>query len=271
MNKRFSGMSDADGEFSEDDAPGAEKTAIPEDNEEVNLRIAQAGRLVREEAKRLLAQEKIVRKRQPVRRPARLPTALADGLDEEEKLSLVEVTDKSDRPLVCISPESAIRQKLPCRLVSVAMQRGKSRLILHKNRDPRLGGAGCWDMHTAFVLVGEAREDAAHRVLRLAGIEGLGVNFLGIAPQEEGRLLRTSYFKAELPAGLYPTQFFLPGQAGREQREIAGQEAGARNAQVLEVDADELEGITAAAPELFSPELLWAARTGLLLEQRKPR
>lgn len=261
----------------EDDYSGSGKkdspeagTDPPDSGDEINIRIAEAGRMVREEAKRLLAQETLIRRRLPAIKPGRFPKPLTAGLTEEEQANLIEVTDGFDRPLICIRPESAIRQSLSYRLVSVALCRGTGRLVLHKRQDSRLGHPGCWDIHTAFVLVGEAREDAVLRVLGQAGLDGIGVKPLRTAPPEGERRARISYFVAELPEGLYPLTLDSAKSNGAKTDEGSGGEPTVEIAEVLEVDADELAGIVRDVPELLSPELLWAARNGLFFGGAKP-
>lgn len=263
MRRRFSAIHETD-ENNPVKSSAKSHGELRENEDEINVRIARAGSIVREEAKRLLGQEKVVRKRLPVRVRSRLPDLMTHGLSEEEKNRLIEITDDTGKSLACLSPEIASRQKLPYRLASVALVRKGDRLLLHKRSDPRLGGAGCWDVHTAFILVGESGEDAALRILRAAGLEGIAVKYLGSAQSYDERHITVCYFTAELPPGLYPVKLSIPVTEGTEQGKHDKNEDEENIAEVLEVDADELAGITAEAPELFSRELLQAIKEGFV-------
>lgn len=230
------------------------------DAEEINARIVQTGLKVREEAQRLLALETVMRKRPQAIKARRLPALLEAGLTREEKGNLIEVTDTFDRPLFCLSPESALRQKMLYRLVSVALRRRSGRLVLHKRNDARLGNAGLWDFHTGFVLVGEAREDAALRLLHWAGLDGFAAQVLAARLPDESTRANTVYFTAEVPDGLYPLPLVPPEE---EARSLSG--AGTEMDRIMEVDVDEFDGLTSASPELFTPEVVWMSRAGLLV------
>ncbi len=171
---------------------------------------------------------------------ARLPRLGAE-LGESERSALVEVTDEADRALVCMRPESALRQGLRLRLAAAALRTRHNNIILRRRVDPRLEGKGLWDLYTGFVLVGEAREDAALRLLETdAGIGGLRMIHAADRDDEKGRL---SLFVADLPAGIYPVH---PAQ------------------ELLEADSDELRGLARDAAELLSAEALWAEASGVL-------
>jgi len=177
-----------------------------------------------------------------------LQPAFAADLHESERAVLVEVMDQADQTLLCMLPEDAMRQRLRLRLAAVAARTRQNRLILHRRRDWRLGVAGVWDLYTGFVLAGEAREDAAIRLLEtLAIIGGLAIARLADRTDSHARL---ALFVAELPAGVYPAH---PAQ------------------ELLEVDADELHGLVRDAPELFSPELVWAEQHGALFRAGQPQ
>ena len=170
-----------------------------------------------------------------------MPPAFAADLHESERAVLVEVTDDLDQTLLCMLPEDAMRQMLRLRLAAVAARTRQNRLILQRRKDWRLGKAGLWDLYTGFVLAGEAREDAANRLLEtLAIIGGLAVVHIADRTDSHARL---ALFVAALPAGVYPAH---PSQ------------------ELLEVDADELRGLVRDAPELFSDELVWAEKSGML-------
>ena len=224
------------------EAPALHAVHIPETGEtgRVRSRIAQASEKLRDQAKRLLSLPG-----QPVprlRKAKELPTpdfSLAARLSESERSQLVEVVDGNDWPLLCMPPEAALRQKLPVRMVAVALRTRQNRLILHKRADSKLGFAGRWDLYTGFVMVGEAREDAALRLLLSdAGLPGLRVSPLSDGEERGEPFPLLTVFTADLPPGLYPEH---PLQ------------------DMLTVDADELEGLIRDVPELLSPELTRAA------------
>ena len=205
-------------------------------------RMAKAVQKLRREAARTLARETPHRRNVtiPPRRDV-VPPAMTDGLNEAERMTLVEVTDADGRPLVCMTPENALRQNLGLRLAAVVLRTRQNKAILRRRRDERLGSAGAWDIYTGFVLVGEAREDAAVRLLEtLAVIGGLQT---GHVAEREGERNPLSLFAADLPAGVYPSH---PAQA------------------LMEADADELRGLVRDAPELLTPELIWAESTGMM-------
>lgn len=218
--------------------PKKKPQAAPSEEEPVRSRIAQAGQKILAEAARTLSGERLPRATRLPGRPARrapLPE-LADGLSESERMTLVEVMDPDDRPLLCMLPETALRQTLRLRVAAVALRTRQNRIVLHKRDDPRLGSPGKWDVYTGFVLVGEAREDAAQRLLRAAGVSGASLT--GTADGASCGIGPLTLYVADLPSGLYPVH--APGE-------------------LLETDADELAGLARATPELLTPELVWAA------------
>jgi len=208
-------------------------------------RIAKAAQELRGEAARTLAGEAPRRSYRPppasrLAQDAVQPVFAAD-LHESERAVLVEVTDDLDQTLLCMLPEDAMRQMLRLRLAAVAAKTRHNRLILQRRRDWRLGRAGVWDLYTGFVMAGEAREDAAIRLLEtLAVIGGLAMVHRADRTDSHARL---ALFVADLPTGVYPAH---PAQ------------------ELLEVDADELRGLAQGAPELFSDELVWAEKKGVL-------
>ena len=222
----------------EPEPAGEAEEAGPSDRE--RSRIAQTGKKILDQAKRALPLSE-----KPVFRPRRHKSkpppkhGLAATLSESEQAQLVEVVDSEDRPLMCMPPETALRQKLALRIVAVALRTRGDRLILHKRRELRLPSLGKWDLYTGFVRVGEAREDAALRLL-LSGARVSGIR-LSPLPKGENRIIGShllTVFTADLPAGLYPQH---PDQ------------------ELLTVDADELAGLMRDVPELLSPELSYAA------------
>lgn len=164
---------------------------------------------------------------------------------ESERGELVEVVDNNDRPLLCMSPKIALRQRLSIRMVAVALRTRLNRLILRKRHDVRLGYTGRWDMYTGFVLIGEAREDAALRLLLSdAGLSGLRVSLLSDREEPEEYFSRFTLYVTDLPAELYPSQ---PAH------------------EMMTVDADELAGLIRDVPELLCPALIRAAAAPGLL------
>ena len=222
----------------EADLPGGEAVSKPENASRGRSRIAQAGETLRDLARRSLA---LSDRPVPRLRKRKEPPPPAYGLDAElgqaDRDRLVEVVDGNGRPLLCMTPQAALRQKLSVRAVAVALRLRQNRLILRRRHDAGRGGAGRWDLYAGFVMVGEAREDAALRLLLSeAGLSGLRVSPLP-GPEENGDGLFT-LFTVDLPAGLYPEH---PVQ------------------DMMTVDADELAGLIRDVPELLSPELVRAA------------
>ena len=203
----------------------------------VHSRIAQASKRILDQAKKLppLPESSTARREKPIGRSQKAPSLVA-GLTEHERALLVEVVDTQDRPLVCLPPKEALRQRLAVRMVAVALRTRQNKLILRKRCDASLGFAGRWDIYTGFVLVGEARKDAALRLLSSdAGLAGATKLFLAESNEPQSAPHPLTLFIVDLPAGLYPN---LPAQ------------------DMLLVDADELDGLIRDMPELLSPELL---------------
>ena len=217
---------------------GGKVSSKPESAGRGRSRIAQAGETLRDLARRSLA---LSDRPVPRLRKRKEPPPPAYGLDAElgqaDRERLVEVVDSNGRPLLCMTPQAAMRQKLPVRAVAVALRLRQNRLILRRRQDAGRGASGRWDLYAGFVMVGEAREDAALRLLLSeAGLSGLRVSPLG-GPEKDGNGLFT-LFAVDLPAGLYPEH---PDQ------------------DMMTVDADELAGLIRDVPELLSPELVRAA------------
>jgi ADP-ribose pyrophosphatase YjhB (NUDIX family) len=210
-----------------------------------NSRIASVAQEQQDEAARSLAREMPPRKIRPAR-PLHEPMlpSLAAALHESERAILLEVTDHADRPLLLMLPEDAMRQRQRLRLAAVGARTRQNRLVLHRRRDARLSNAGTWDLYTGFVMVGEAREDAAIRLLETGALIG-GLRMVHVADREETHV-HLALYMTNLPAGVYPAH---PAQ------------------ELLEVDADELRGLVQDAPELFSDELAWAEKKGLLFRR----
>ena len=216
---------------------GGEEPSKPQRASRGRSRIAQAGETLRDLARRSLAlSDRPVPKFRKRKEPPPPVYGLNAELGQADRERLVEVVDGNGRPLLCMTPQAALRQKLSVRAVAVALRLG-NRVILRRRHDAGRGGAGRWDLYAGFVMVGEAREDAALRLLLSeAGLSGLRVSPLA-GPEESGDGLFT-LFAVDLPAGLYPEH---PVQ------------------DMMTVDADELAGLIRDVPELLSPELVRAA------------
>ncbi|MDR3176715.1 MAG: hypothetical protein LBU06_09315 [Desulfovibrio sp.] len=199
--------------------------------EEGRSRIAQAALELRAEALRALSETPARSLRAGV--PGKI--ALPD-MDEAERAGLCEVADSADRLLMCMPAEAARRKSLGIRICALALRSGEGRLILRKKT--RVGAArrGVWDIYSCHLRVGEAREDAALRLLAEEG--GLaGLTAEKVADISDGAA-HISFFTADLPPGLYPAH--APGG-------------------VLEVDRDELDGLVENTPELLTREVIRAA------------
>jgi isopentenyl-diphosphate delta-isomerase len=167
-------------------------------------------------------------------------TDLPAGPSIPASLRILEITDSRDRPLMFLQADAALRQKLYRRVACVALY-GKGKILyLHK----RAGQApdGRWDFCSGPVLAGEAREDAARRLI---------LEHTGLADQAPAEIMRRPADR-ELPAHLTLFAARLPRGVIPDSRET------------MIVDADELEGLLAHSPEIFSPALIWAAETGRL-------
>ena len=266
-------------EQSEDDVSGSEMNSFwvekagsgppsLSDNDNIAAsRIARTGQKVLAEAVRLFS-------RAPFPQKKRIPSGeewgwsagMAASFSDQEKASLIEVTDRNDRPLLCMVPEAVISQNLRYRLIAVALRTRKNRIVLHKGRDKRLGYAQCWDLYTGFVFVGEAREDAAQRLLAAKTLSGIRLQLIGVSDSRTGNGPQCSFFSGELPSGLYPAPIDAEDEAGPHSSLFMEVE---KKETLLELDSDELMGLVERGPELFSPELLWAAEAGVLFHKKK--
>jgi isopentenyl-diphosphate delta-isomerase len=157
-------------------------------------------------------------------------------------LQILEITDSQDRPLMLLQPDAALRQKLYRRIACTAV-RGKGEILyLYRRAGSMLEHQGRWDLCSGPVLAGEAREDAARRLLLArAGLADPQVAEILRRPANRESPAQLTLFAARLPQGVIPD---------REE--------------TLAVDADELEGLVAHTPELLTPALIWAAGTGRL-------
>jgi hypothetical protein len=188
---------------------------------------------------------------------------MAAPLSPEDMDRLVEFTDADNRPLLCMRPESAPGNGLFHRRVVLALRTRDNRVLLHRCRDPRLGQPECWDLYTSFVMVGEAGEDAAVRLLAAVGLAGLTPRMVREAGPDDGSRAHRALFVAQTPPNMRP----LPLPAPEETTPARGRQSpvpATRQEDLLEVASEELAGLLASAPELFSPETHWAAGSGLL-------
>lgn len=207
-------------------------------------RMAEALRELRDKAGSALAGEAPPRRIRP-KTPAlpRLPS-LADGLSPAEISLLAEGLDAEGRVLICAPPERIARMGLSLRLVITLLRFG-GKILLHRRAQGPPDRLGLWDFSVGYVPPGMAAEDRALALLT----EETGMAALPVRLLAEGRseLDFLSLFEARLPSGLRPTRPELD---------------------LLECDEDEFSALIARDPELFSPEVLWAAGTGALFPRR---
>lgn len=216
--------------------------------ERPSLCISQAAQRILAEAARTLGKEPAPRRRvgASTMHNAPLPD-FAEGLGKTEREQLVEIIDAADRPLAVMAPKDALRQGLRFRRVAVVLRTPSDTVLLLRRKDERAERFAPWDIGTGFVRVGEAREDAAVRLLaEKAGLSGIRPRLVTVAANEVGFAYDLTLYVAELPKGLLPWREEFEGCA---------------------MDRDELEGVLKEAPELFSEELRWAAATGRLFER----
>ncbi|MDR1490406.1 MAG: hypothetical protein LBS65_07995 [Desulfovibrio sp.] len=197
-------------------------------------RIAQAARKLRAEALRALPEAPARRSRAGA---AQAQAAFPD-MSEAERAGLCEVADGAGRLLMCMPFEAARRKSLGVRICALALRSGEGKLILRKKTRAGAQRRGLWDIYSCHLRVGEAREDAALRLLAVEG--GLsGLKAERIADVSDGTNgAHVSFFAVDLPPGLYPAH--APGG-------------------MLEVDRDELDGLVENTPELLTKELIRAA------------
>lgn len=201
-----------------------------------------------------------------IRNDAAVPEpAVAFSLGEERK-ELIEVTDGKDRPIACLPPELVLRQGLFFRMVTVVLRTRDNKVLLRKRTAGPLGFCGCWDGYTDFVRVGESRMDAAVRLLphplglrsfSLSRVQAVTERHEPVFAQKRRRehprkspeklaMAHLSLFTTNFPVAFSPARTAGEGHA------------------FLEVDKDELHGLIREVPELFTRELVWATRTGML-------
>ncbi len=161
--------------------------------------------------------------------------------------SLVEISDGYDRPLILTPLNAALRRKLPRRIVLVGLRDGHGRLFLPRRSFHLPRHPGLWDISvTGDVLAGESLEGAALRELRQRlGIAGARIRAVASLPytDSEGASLSATFFLAG-PVSSPPCP------------------APESVCDGMFVDADELRGLVRHQPDLLTPELIWAARSG---------
>ncbi len=235
---------------------GADETREPGRREEAaapgvfvsSSRIKQTAQRILAEAARALAKEPAPRRR-AVKKDVPAPPLFdcAAGLGAAERERLVEVVDAHDRPLAVMTPKDALRQGLRFRMAAVALRIADNRVLLLRRKDEKGDRYGLWGIGTGAVRVGEAREDAAFRLLaELAGLRGVQPREVAVADAAAGFSYDLTLYVADLPKGLLPWSVSLDTMA---------------------LDRDELEGVLGESPGLFSAELAWAAGTGRLFEK----
>lgn len=161
--------------------------------------------------------------------------------------ALVEISDGYDRPLLLCPLDAALRRKLPRRIVLVGLRDVRGRLFLPRRALHLARHPGLWDISvTGDVLAGESREGAALRELRTR---------LGVAGART-RAVASLPYRDSAGASLSAT-FFLAGPAASTPQPDPESVCDG-----MFVDADELGGLVRHQPELLTPELIWAARSG---------
>lgn len=170
--------------------------------------------------------------------------------------SLVEISDGYDRPLMLTPLPAALRRKLPRRIVLVGIRDSHSRLFLvrralHLTRHP-----GLWDISvTGDVLAGESLEGAALRELRQRlGVTVTRIRSVASLPYTDngGASLSATFFLAgPVSSPPYPTPEIVCDS--------------------MFVDAAELHGLVRHQPDLLTPELIWATRSGWVFGKARRR
>ncbi len=139
---------------------------------------------------------------------------------------------------------SAEAQKLPQRRITAALFDHAGRIRLSRRALGETGGH-VWDFSAqGAVLAGEAREDAAARLLE----EQLGLSGLQPVPRAE--------LPPQVTGGAQWVSLFVAGRRGAHLERIQG--AG------MFLDKDERTGLAEHFPELLSPGLLYCIKSGLL-------
>ena len=155
---------------------------------------------------------------------------------------LIEYTDAADRRLLVAPAEEADRLGLIRRVVGVVLRDPEGRCYIQRRAAQLPLFPGLWGLSAAgHVRVGEAREDAAARLLaEEAGVHDAQLAPLAVIGPDQGH---SRYHLSLFWAGPAP---FSP--VPHPDRASEG----------LWVDRHELEGIATHFPDLLTPELLWA-------------
>lgn len=152
------------------------------------------------------------------------------------------VVDEQDIPLLRMSVSSILRQKLFFRLALTAFFTMPGCIALNKRQCGILPYQGHWDVFATAVMYEEAREDAARRMVAAetdAPVKSMVASVF--RPPSLPFLCHTTLFKGSMA----PTHHISLVQDRQN---------------LLLLDQDELYGLVQKAPELFTPEALWAAR-----------
>ncbi len=165
-------------------------------------------------------------------------------IKKNESPQLYTVVDATNKPLLHMPFASITRQKLYFRMALVAYFTKDNRLIVKKRNCQILPNQDLWDVFSTPVQALCATEDAARGMLPSRDFP-LPETLVPVTKQP---VLHdnafTMLFKATLPPVAHTTQ-------------LAAQQP------ILLLDKDEVEGLTTATPELFTPELLWAVQHGI--------
>lgn len=174
---------------------------------------------------------------------------------------LIEVIDANDQPFLLMPKAEVLTQGLAHRIVLVALrQQGGRILVTQRTQDTGSDSesAAVWGLSASTrVRAGEARMDAALRVLH----HDIGVHDAQLLPGagKAPRIpalkpfdrLHLSLFIAETPAS---NPLFAEPE---------------KNAGVMFLDKDELQGMAQHFPEILSDGLLWAITSGALFNKAK--
>lgn len=164
-----------------------------------------------------------------------------------EKVPLVEITDAYDRPLMLVPEALARRKKLSRRYVLLCLRDTKGRIYLQRRAFTLSQHPGLWDVSISGpVHAGESREGAALRALHHSlGLTRTRVTAVASLPyvDSDGSSLSTTFFLAG-PTSVKPTP---------NPESVADG---------MFLDMDEIQGVVRHQPDMLTPELLWALRSG---------
>lgn len=173
-------------------------------------------------------------------------TSVPELCENEE--TLIEYVDEQGRPLLIAPPSEAF--SLRKKAVGVILCDSRGRAFVRRRTSEE--GVETWALSAeTFIRSGEAKDEAAERAVReTPGLSNLasGLAVSATFKLTEG-LVSLTLFLAELTEGLSPAS--LP--------------------EGHFLDHEELGGMAESFPDLFSPALLWAIRTGCLEKHRKAR